>query len=90
QDLKKSDFESLYLEKSTIQNKYEINGYVVEEKAKVFEVFKSETKEKFVIFKNISNKTITKTIVEELLKNGRTKKPLTGFKSKKIKNSVLY
>lgn len=85
QDLKRSDFESLYLEKSTIQNKYEINGYVVEEKAKVFEVVKSETKEKFVIFKNISNKTITKTIVEELLKNGRTKKPLTGFKSKKNK-----
>ncbi|MBO0481522.1 type IA DNA topoisomerase [Candidatus Enterococcus courvalinii] len=84
-ELKNSDFESIYLEKSKTQNIHEINGYTVEEKAKVFEISKSETGEKFVIFKNISNKIISMKIVEELLKNGRTKKAITGFKSKNNK-----
>lgn len=85
QSLKNSEFDSVYLEDSTKQNVHEVNDYLIEEKPKVFEITKKSTDDKFIIFKNISNKKINLKTVEELLKNGRTKKPISGFKSKNNK-----
>lgn len=81
-DLKTIPFESQYLEKSINQNIHIFGDYKVEEKSKVYEVKKEITDTNFIIFKNFAGKNLTLKIIEELLIEGKTKKPIKGFKSK--------
>jgi DNA topoisomerase-3 len=47
--------------------------------------YKEEPACRFVIWKELAGKTLTATVVKELLANGVTKKPVEGFKSKEGK-----
>lgn len=81
-DLKGITFESQFLDQSVNQNLHEFGEYVINEKAKVYEVKKKSDDTNFIIFKNFAGKNLTLKIIEELLTNGRTKKVVKGMKSK--------
>ncbi|MBY7065209.1 type IA DNA topoisomerase, partial [Clostridium sporogenes] len=88
--LKEQPFESQFLEDSINQNMVEIGDYKVEEKAKVFEVKEKGTEESFIIFKSFSGKQLTRKLIEELLKDGKTKSKVKGLISKKNEKYEAY
>ncbi|HDI3019221.1 TPA: hypothetical protein PL519_003465 [Clostridium botulinum] len=88
--LKEQPFESEFLQASINQNMVEIGDYKVEEKAKVFEVKEKGKEEKFVFYKNNSGKTITLSIVKELLQKGKTTSKIKGFLNKKNEKYEAY
>lgn len=88
--LKEQPFKSEFLQASINQNIIEIGNYKVEEKAKVFEVKEKGSEELFVIFKSFNGKQLTRKIIEELLKDGKTKSKVKGLVSKENKKYEAY
>lgn len=62
-----------------------VNGFIVLDKGKVYEVTEEATGSSFIIYKNNAGKTLTIDIIKELLEKGKTSKKIIGFKSKENK-----
>ena len=67
-----------------------VNGFIVLDKGKVYEVTEEANNSSFIIYKNNSGKTLTIDIIKELLEKGKTSKKITGFKSKENKKYDAY
>lgn len=62
-----------------------VNGFIVLDKGKVYEVTEEATGSSFIIYKNNAGKTLTIDIIKELLEKGKTSKKIIGFRSKENK-----
>lgn len=67
-----------------------VNGFIVLDKGKVYEVTEEANGSSFIIYKNNSGKTLTIDIIKDLLEKGKTSKKITGFKSKENKKYDAY